>query len=81
MQCHGEDFTVDTLTNSGAGSCNCFNYLRYIKPRIQSEILSGTFNPLYSRNKCPHIEAADRALLAMFKQKLMEQFPDNENAI
>ena len=78
VHCHGEEFTVDVCANRGAGCCDCWHFKRDIKPAIEREKLAGRFDPEDPKWKCPHIEAADRALLHMFKRQLMKQFPDSK---
>ncbi len=78
--CHGDEFLVDVLTLKGNGSCTCVHYLARLKPVIEQAQKDGSFVPS-DRFRCPHITAARAFLLDHFIQKLMEQFPDNENEI
>jgi hypothetical protein len=78
---HGEEFFVDICTNRGVGSCNCFPYLKYLKPRIAEAIVAPDFKPDDKRNdelRCGHIKAARTYYLELCISKLIEMYPDNE---
>lgn len=75
---HGQVLTVDTLSNKGAGRCDCMHWTTRIQKAIEEAKSEKRFDPSSPAFKCPHIDAADRALLMMFKQSLRKQFPDNE---
>jgi hypothetical protein len=77
VESHGVDNLVDVLSNQGAGRCSCIHWSTRLQKDIEEAKREGSFDPKSPKFKCPHIEAADRVLLQLFKGQLMKQFPDN----
>jgi hypothetical protein len=72
-------WTVDTLSYGGNGKCDCWNFTRKggLRDQIELAIQQRTFQP-GPYTECPHISAANRALLTLFKLQLIKQFGDSE---
>lgn len=77
VTCHGAEWTVDLLTHNCNGDCNCWPFVKYIKPAILGAEQSGTFVP-GDAYRCPHIMEARKVMLDLFLARLAQQFPDNE---
>lgn len=75
---HGEEFMVDLLAHNGNGQCDCMHFRTRLAPEIERLRTEGSFVP-GPNTQCPHIAAADRDLLLMFKRSLAQQFPDTKN--
>lgn len=69
------DHLVDALANDGFGQCDCWAFIRKggIRDQLEDRRSGAEFALL---SECPHITAANKALLDMFKKQLIKRFPD-----
>lgn len=71
--------TVDLLSYKAHGKCDCFGYVKYMRPNIEEAIKERRFMPGNPAWRCSHISFADGKLVEMFKQELLKQFGDDSN--